>query len=112
MVGENTTLWGGLVAAGTLLLLDKGLKVLAKRSRRVKGALEGEPRLLIRDGQLLERAMREEGIDRADLEMAIRGHGLAKVGDVGLAVLERDGTISVVPRREAAQQHPSRRVVP
>jgi uncharacterized membrane protein YcaP (DUF421 family) len=111
MVGENTTLWGGLVAAGTLLLLDKGLKAVAERSRRVKGLLEGEPRLLIRDGQLLERAMREEGIDLADLEMAIRSHGEAKVGDVGLAVLERDGTISIVPR-DADPQHHGRRILP
>lgn len=98
MVGANTSLWGGLVAAGTLLVLDKGLKLLAERSRRVKGVLEGEPRLLLRDGRLLERAMREEGIDRADVEMAIRGHGLATISDVGMAVLERDGTISIVAR--------------
>lgn len=111
MVGSNTSLWGGLVAAGTLLLLDKGLKALAERSRRVKGLLEGEPRLLVRDGELLERAMSEEGIDLADLEMAIRSHGIAKVDDVGLAVLERDGTISIVPRN-ADPQHHSRRVLP
>ena len=111
MVGENTTLWGGLVAAGTLLLLDKGLKLVAGRSRRARRVLEGEPRLLVRDGQLLERAMREEGVDRDDLGMAIRGHGLAKVEDVGLAVLERDGTISIVPRDQKPQHH-TRRVLP
>ncbi len=111
MVGENTTLWGGLVAAATLLSLDKALKVLAARSRPVKKVLEGEPRLLVREGQVLARAMREEGVDLDDLEMAIRGHGLARVSEVGLAVLERDGTISIVPR-EADPQHHTRRVLP
>ncbi|MDP9482695.1 MAG: DUF421 domain-containing protein [Chloroflexota bacterium] len=111
MVGENTTLWGGLVAAGTLLALDKGLKLLAQRSREVKRVLEGEPRLLIRNGKFLERAMREEGIDREELKTAVRSHGLAKVGDVALAVLERDGTISVIPREAEPQTHP-RRILP
>ena len=53
MVGENTTLWGGLVAVVTLLALDFGLKALAKRSKTVSKAIEGEPRLLVRDGRLL-----------------------------------------------------------
>jgi uncharacterized membrane protein YcaP (DUF421 family) len=111
MVGENTTLWGGLVAAGTLLILDKSLKVVSERSRAAKRVLEGEPRLLVRDGRLLGRAMREEGVDVDDLEMAIRSHGLAKVDEVGLAVLERDGTISIVPR-DSEPQHHTRRVLP
>lgn len=111
MVGENTTLWSGLVAASTLLVLDKSLKLLAQRSRRVQRVLEGEPRLLIRNGKLLERAMREEGIDRQEIETAVRSHGLADVGDVDFAVLERDGTISVVPR-DADPQPKTRRVLP
>lgn len=111
MVGENTTLWGGLVAAGTLLGLDKALKVLSERSSRAKAVLEGEPRLLVRDGRLLDRAMREETVDLDDLEMAIREHGLAKIEDVGLAVLERDGTISIVPA-QADPQHHTHRVLP
>jgi uncharacterized membrane protein YcaP (DUF421 family) len=111
MVGENTTLWGGLVAAATLLGLDKALKALSERSSRAKAVLEGEPRLLVRDGRLLDRAMREETVDLDDLEMAIREHGLAKIEDVGLAVLERDGTISIVPA-QADPQHHARRVLP
>ena len=63
MVGENSTLWGGLVAVLTLLALDYGLKALASRSRRVRQVVEGEPRLLVRDGRLLDRALREEGVE-------------------------------------------------
>src|SRR6187455_3103873 len=43
MVGDNTTLWGGLVAVLTLLALDFGLKALSSRSRRVRRVVEGEP---------------------------------------------------------------------
>lgn len=98
MVGDNTTLWGGLVAVATLLALDLGLKALTRRSRRLREAVEGEPRLLVHDGRLLGRAVREEGLEAEEVRAAIRSHGLAGVEDVRLAVLETDGSISVIPR--------------
>ena len=101
MVGENTTLWGGLVAVVTLLALDFGLKALAKRSKTVSKAIEGEPRLLVRDGRLLSRAIKEEGLETEEVRAAIRSHGLVGPEDVRLAVLETDGSISVIPRDDA-----------
>ena len=103
MVGENTTLWGGLVAVLTLVAVDQTLNRLSRRSRRLRQALEGEPRLLIRDGHLLQRALREEQIDEDDVRTAVRAHGLARVEDVRLAVLETDGSISVIPRDDTPQ---------
>ena len=50
-----------------------------------------------RDGRLLDKALREEKIDADDVRAAIRAHGLAHVEDVRLAVLETDGSISVIP---------------
>ncbi len=97
MVGENTSLWGGLVAVVTLLALDLGLKAMARRSKRVRKAVEGEPRLLVRDGRLLMRAISEEGLEVEEVRAAIRSHGLADVDAVKLAVLETDGSISVIP---------------
>jgi uncharacterized membrane protein YcaP (DUF421 family) len=102
MVGDNVTIWGGLVAVVTLLLLDYGLNALASRSRRVRAAVEGEPRLLVRDGKILTHALRQEKVDIEDVRAAIRAHGIARVEDVRLAVLETDGTISVIPRDEHA----------
>ena len=97
MVGENSTLWGGLVAVLTLLALDFGLKALSSRSRRVRRVVEGEPRLLIRDGRLLDKALREEGVEPEQVRAAVRSQGIARVEDVRLAVLEIDGSISVIP---------------
>ena len=98
MVGENTTVWGGLVAVLTLVALDKGLSFLTARSRRMRQALEGEPRLLVRDGQLMHRAISEEKVSEEDVRTAVRAHGLANIHDVRMAVLETDGSISVIPR--------------
>jgi uncharacterized membrane protein YcaP (DUF421 family) len=100
MVGENTSLFGGIVAAGTLFALDRGLRALVDRFRPVRLALEGEPTLLVRDGRPLAQAMKREGVEPYELRAALRAHGVARVEDVALAVLETDGTISVVPKGE------------
>ena len=101
MVGENTSIWGGLVAAATLLLADRVASALTARSRRLKHFVEGEPRLLIRDGRILTKAMQEEGVDDEELRAAVRREGIARLDAVQLAVLETDGSISVIPKPDA-----------
>ena len=102
MIGESTSLWGGLVAVLTLFAIDLLLKAVTARSRQVRQAIEGEPRLLVRDGRLLTRALREEKVEPRDVEAAIRANGLASVDDVRIAVLETDGSISVIPKSETS----------
>ena len=98
MVGENTSLLGGLVAASVLVLLDRGLRLVERRSRRARRAFEGEPRMLIRDGVVLQGALRSEDISSDELAAALREHGVLSPAEVRLAVLEVDGSISVIPR--------------
>jgi uncharacterized membrane protein YcaP (DUF421 family) len=106
MVGDNTTIWSGIVAVSVLLGLDFVLREVSRRSRRLQKALEGEPRLLIRDGRLLTRALDEEGLELEDVRVALREHGLVRIEDVQLAVLETDGTISVIGRTPADEPGP------
>lgn len=101
MVGDNSSLWAGPLAVLTLLGLDYGLNRLTTRSRRLRQAIEGEPRLLVRDGRLLEKALREEKLEAGEVRAAIRAHGLERIEEVRLAVLETDGSISVIPLEPA-----------
>jgi len=98
MVGQNTSLAGGIVAAITLITLDKLLNVVTERVPRVRNLLEGESQELIRDGVVLEDALRKEGIDDEDLAAALRRQGVLDPSEVRLAVLETDGSISVVAK--------------
>jgi uncharacterized membrane protein YcaP (DUF421 family) len=98
MVGQNSTLAGGIVAAITLLTLDKLLNVVTGRVPWVRKLLEGEPQELIRDGVVLEDALRKEGIDDDDLAAGLRRQGVLHPSEVRLAVLETDGSISVVAK--------------
>ncbi|MCI0344485.1 MAG: DUF421 domain-containing protein [Chloroflexi bacterium] len=97
MVGENTTLLGGIVAAAVLIGLDRGLRLLEHRVTPVSKLIEGEPQMLIRNGQVLGQALRREDISSDELMAALRQHGVVRPDQVELAVLEVDGSISVVP---------------
>jgi uncharacterized membrane protein YcaP (DUF421 family) len=97
MVGENTTVLGGIVATVTIIVLARLTQVLTNRSKLVEDVLIGKPRILAIDGVLDEQAMREEEVTDEELQAAIREHGMESLADVHLVVLEVDGSISVVP---------------
>jgi len=97
MVGPDTSLEGGLVAAVTLLVLNLVVVRSLTRSALWARLFEGEPTLLVKDGAYLDRSIRHEGLAREEVDMAVREHGFASVSDVRVAYLEPDGTISVIP---------------
>lgn len=108
MVGPDTSLLGGLIAAVVLLLLNAGIAQLRLRSPRLRHLVEGTPTVLVLHGQMIPRGMQREGLDEEMLEAALREHGVARVGEVEMAVLETDGSISVVPAGQETRrvQHP------
>jgi uncharacterized membrane protein YcaP (DUF421 family) len=97
MVGADTSLAGGLIAAGTLLLLNLVVVRAISMSHLGERLFQGEPTLLVKDGEYLARNIRREGLATEEVDMAIREHGIADVSGVLVAYLESDGTISVVP---------------
>jgi uncharacterized membrane protein YcaP (DUF421 family) len=97
MVGPDSSLTGGILAAAVLLALNAVLSWLLQQYPRLRKLVEGSPTLLILHGQVLNDKMRREGIDIETLETALREHGISDRKDVEMAVLEIDGTISVVP---------------
>jgi uncharacterized membrane protein YcaP (DUF421 family) len=104
MVGNDTTLAGGLVAGLTLIGINLVLTRLVLRSRRLGKLLTGQPTLLVYNGEIVEGHCAREGVRTEDLEAAIREHGLENASQVKSAVLEIDGSISVVPFSEAAKE--------
>lgn len=109
MVGADSSLLGGVVAAATLLLVNWIMGRLVKGSRELRRATFGEPTVLVQNGVLVPSGMDREDVTEEELLAAIREHGFAEIADVRLAVLEVDGSISVVP--EGAKILRSRRRV-
>ena len=96
MVGSDSSLLGGVIAAGTLFLTNYILKFIIYRFRFMDRFFEGEPIILVHEGQVLEKNMKKERISREELELSAREHGVASIEEVNLAILEVDGNISIL----------------
>lgn len=97
MIGQDSSLIGGLLAAVLLLALNRVLNMITYRSPRLESFFSGTPTLLVHDGEILVPHCKREQVTTADIEMAMREHGLDDLHSVKSAVLESDGSISIIP---------------
>ncbi len=97
ITGGSGSLAVGIVTASVLLALDRALGILFVRRPWIQRTLFGDPTVLATGGRLDRKAMRREGIDEDDILAAMRDLGLNDLSKVRLAVLEADGTISIIP---------------
>lgn len=97
MVGPDTSVAGGLVAALTLIGVNLFLTRIVLKNVKIGSLIEGEPTLLVRNGKILEQHLSREGIRPAELEAAIREHGFDELRQCRSVIEEIDGSISVVP---------------
>ncbi len=107
MIAGNTSLAAGLVSATTLLLANRALSILVRRSRRVRHLLLGGPILLVNNGRMIYPHLQRAGLTEANVEQAIRERGY-DVSECRAAVLEIDGSVGVVP--QSAPVHRGRAV--
>jgi uncharacterized membrane protein YcaP (DUF421 family) len=94
MTGPDTSVLGGIVAAATLLLLNYAVAELSGGNRRFRKLVQGQPTLLVHDGQIIAGHMAKEHVSMDELQRALREHSISTYHDVALAVLEVDGSIS------------------
>jgi uncharacterized membrane protein YcaP (DUF421 family) len=109
MTGPDTSVGGGLVILATIFALNWLTAMVRERVPFARGLLEAEPTVLARDGAWLDAAVKAEDVDEDDLEAALREHGIARIEDAQLVVLEGDGSISVVPRESDGEALKRRR---
>ncbi len=96
ITGPDTSVLGGVVVILTLFVLNRGVSLLRVRSALVRRLLEFGPTEIGRDGTWLLPELVRQGLDLVDVEAALREHGLNDVGQMKRAVLEADGSISIV----------------
>jgi uncharacterized membrane protein YcaP (DUF421 family) len=95
LVGDNT-LQGGLIAAATLFVLNYLLKLLLYYFPKFNSIMTGKEVLLIYKGKIKYENLQRTHITLAELEEAVREHGVQEIRKVDLAMLEVDGNISVL----------------
>ena len=98
MNGGDNSLIGGLISAFVLVGLNYVIGVVTFRSKRLESIIEGRPQIIIHNGQLFEDVMARAKLTHHELDAALRQSGCASVHEVHTAILENNGSISVVPR--------------
>ena len=102
MNGGDNSLVGGMVSATTLVLLNFSIGWLTTRNKRVEAFIEGRPQVLIHNGELFEEVLIRAQLTHHELNAALRRAGCAGPHEVRSAVLENNGTISVIQRRDSS----------
>lgn len=111
MTGPDTSVAGGLVAAATLFGANAIVAWTTRRGGRAERFVEGTPTILVRHGRAIDAGLAREGITHEELLRALREHGVDKLEDVRSAILEVDGTVSVMREDEFPKsQRPHHRI--
>jgi len=96
MTGADQSVTGGAIILATIFVLNRLISEARVRVPFVRRMLEFKPTTIGRDGQWLKAEFARQGIDLGDADAALRQHGLERVGQMKLATLEEDGSISIV----------------
>jgi uncharacterized membrane protein YcaP (DUF421 family) len=97
MTGPDQSVVGGVIIVITMFTLNRLVAEARVRIPLVQRFLEFQPTVVGRDGRWLKDELEKQGLDEDDVEAALREHGLERVDQMKLAVLEEDGSISIVP---------------
>jgi uncharacterized membrane protein YcaP (DUF421 family) len=99
LIGEDYSVTKALLVITTLIGLDIGISVLKDRWTFLHNLIEGLPLIIVQDGQPLADRMRRARVDESDVLQAAREHqGLERMDQIKIAVLERTGDISIIPK--------------
>jgi len=96
--GGDESVVGGLIAAGTLVLLDVVIAMSTSRSKKVDAVLQGTPVLVGRDGVIYDDVLKQQRVPRSDLDKALRGAD-CDLEDMRMAILEADGNINILKKQ-------------
>ena len=99
LLGDDFSLTNALVLITTLVFTDICLSLVKQRSKGIEKLLDGTPTILVDNGSLLRDRMDKARVDESDImEAARKLQGLESLEQVKYAILEKDGTISVIPK--------------
>ena len=95
--GDNS-LAGGLISATTLVGLNFLVGLATYRSKKLEAIIEGRPEVLIHNGRLFEDVMAKAKLTHHELNAALRQAGCTCIEEVHSAILENNGSVTVVGR--------------
>lgn len=98
MNGGDNSYTAGVILASTLIFTNYLVSLATYRFKWLEGLVEGRPSILIHNGKLDEKAMRDEKLTHHELMAALRDAGCSSIDQVHIAIMENNGRISILPR--------------
>src|SRR5580692_5771743 len=96
MVGNDTSVQGGMAAALGLFMCNYVFRFFLLRSKKFRETVQGEAIALVVNGVILRDGLKRANMTEDELGMIIREHGIEHISDANLVVLEIDGNVSVL----------------
>lgn len=95
------SLWESILPMVILLLIQIGASYLSLKSKKTRDLIEGDPSIIIRNGEVLESEMRKQRYNLDDLFQQLREQQIGSVSEVAFAFLEPSGNLSVFKKDES-----------
>ncbi|MBD8493533.1 YetF domain-containing protein [Pseudomonas syringae] len=103
LLGDDFSVTNSILIIATLIAIDVGFTRLKRRYGRLARVVDGGPTLIVEHGQWLHQRMKEARVTEEDvLEAARTGQGLVSLEQIRYAIIERNGTISIIAVAQAA----------
>ncbi|MCL1829050.1 MAG: DUF421 domain-containing protein [Oscillospiraceae bacterium] len=96
MLSADTSFLGGICSAATLFVVNFIFKYTIYKFPKFSEIVQGHALMLIYDGKIIDENLKKSKISMTEIEETVREHGVSSIEDVNLAVLEIDGSISIL----------------
>ncbi|WP_243107392.1 MULTISPECIES: DUF421 domain-containing protein [Anaerotruncus] len=95
---SNVPLIGGIIPILTLVSFDVLISAMTLRYKKMRRIVSGTPRVIIRDGKIDQKQLKELRFTIDDMMEELRGKDIFDVRDVAFAIVETTGSLSVYPK--------------
>jgi len=106
LIGNDSSVTGGVIGAGTLFVANYVFVHVTYRSAGARRVLEGEPSILLRNGKPIRKALNREAINEEELADIALQHGFSDLHEVGLIVIETGGQFVCLNQKQARTLRP------
>lgn len=100
MNGGDNSISGGLILAGVIILLSIAVDYFSYKSKWFESLVQGTPTILIRNGELVRKNLERELLNEHELRAVLRRQGFHDFSDIAAAILESNGSISVIRKSD------------
>jgi uncharacterized membrane protein YcaP (DUF421 family) len=103
---NDFSLTGAIIAVSTIAFWALVMSWASYLWPSAERLLEGEPRVIVRDGELIDTNLRRNRLTRSEIESEMRLAGISSMRDVAWAILEPRGKISFIQRSAGGGDEP------